>query len=124
MNGVDLQPNLYRVSCGVLFIALMSNFLLIWVARDPDAFVYVVAIASLVCAAAIAATALIPALIQLREEAFILAIAVWVANTLEFASLDGPGVDSKLRSCGLYMAFAILAAGTYIAQHLERVDTD
>jgi len=123
-RGVDLRPNLYRVAVTVLTVALAANFLLLWVAFDRDAFIWIISIASIVAAAAMLVTAFVPAAIRLREESFILAIAVWVANGIEFATEEGPAVDSKLRQVSIYAALAVLAAGTYLAQQLERTDDD
>ena len=120
----DLHPGLYRVAWLASLMALLANVLLPWVVFDANSFQKIIAAGSGFAAAVLVVTSFVPAVIRWREEAFLLAVAVWVANSIEFATFDGPQWDSKLRQILIYMSFAVLALGTYLAQSLERKDTD
>lgn len=121
---IDLRPSLYRVAITSLVIALAANVLLWRVIRGDDTFATVIAFASGIAALLIALTAIVPQLIRWREEALLLAFAVWSANTLEFWLEDGPIWETKARQGGFYLANAVLALGTYLATRIEREDTD
>ena len=96
MTAVDLHPSLYRVAGAVLVIAAAANVALFWITADDDVFANVVAIASGVVVLVLLVSAGVPAAHRWREEACLLALAVWVANIIEFATQDGPSLD---RSC-------------------------
>lgn len=117
---MDLHPSLYRVAVTALVIAAAANVALFWLTADDDWFANVIAAASGLVAVVLLISAGLPAAYRWREEACLLALAVWVANIIELATQDGPSLETKLRNCGFYLAFATLAAGVYIAQRLER----
>lgn len=116
-------PSLYRVAVGVLALAAAANVLLWSITAPDDWFANIVAIASAVVVVALLTSAFVPALARLREEALLLALMVWVANLIEFATQDDVRWESRLRLCGFYAAFAGLALGTYLAQRLTREET-
>jgi len=118
--NVDLTPNLYRVAVTSLVIALAANVLLWRLSRTDDWFANIIAITSGLSAVLLVVAALIPAMRPAREEALLLAFMVWAANFVEFALETDARWESRLRSCGFYLAFAILALGTYIGVRVQR----
>lgn len=121
---VDLKPSLYRVAIASLVIALTTNTLLWKLVRGDDTFAKIIGVASGVTALLIVLAAVVPVMVRWREEALIIAFAVWSANVLEFWLEDGPTWYSKTRQGGFYLANAVLALGTYLAQRIEREDSD
>lgn len=120
MSALDLHPSLYRVAVTSLVLAGLANVLLWRLTRTDDWFANVVAIASGLAAVLLAASGIIPALRVAREEALLLSFMVWSANLVEFALEDDARWESRVRTGGFYLAFAVLALGTYLAQRLER----
>lgn len=110
----DYAPNLYRVAATTLVIALAGNVLLWWITADDDTFANIVAVASGVAAGLLVITAATQ-LARWRDDAMLVAVAVWVANLIEFATETGVPAESRARGCCFYAAFAVLALGTHVA---------
>lgn len=110
----DYAPNLYRVAATTLVLALAGNVLLAKISRGDDTFATVVAIASGVAAGVLILTAATQ-LARWRDDAMLVAVAVWVANLIEFATETGVSAESRARQCCFYAAFAVLALGTHVA---------
>ena len=120
---MDLQPNLYRAAITTLIIAAVANILLWRVTRGDDTFADIIAVTSGVVAVGLILTGgILPILVRLREETLLLAFAMWTANTIEFWLQNGPSWESRSRQCGFYLAFAVLALGTWLAQRVEESD--
>jgi hypothetical protein len=117
---VNVQPTLYRVAVTSLVIALAANVLLWWVSSADDWFADIIAVASGLAALIIVLAAGVPTLVRWREEALLLAFAIWTANLIEFATEDGVRWETQWRQCGFYAAFAVVALGTYLAQRDAR----
>lgn len=115
-----LTPSLYRVAVTALVLAGLANILLWRVSSSDDWFANLIAALSGVTAVLLVASGLIPAVRVAREEALLLSFMVWSANLVEFALEDTIRWESRVRSCGFFLAFAVLALGTYLAQRLER----
>lgn len=110
----------HRVAAIALFVACAANVLL-WTLAGPDEwFADVIAVASGIAAVALVVTGVVPVLRRLREPTLLLAFAVWSANALEFGLSEGPRWESQVRQCGLYLALALLALGTYVAVRVDR----
>lgn len=118
----DLQPSLYRVAVTALIIAGLANILLWRLSGTDDWFANVVAVASGLAAVALIASAVLPGMSRWREEALLLTFAVWSANVIEFAFETDARWESRVRQCGMYAGFAVLALGTYIAQRVKRAE--
>lgn len=114
------QPSLYRIAVGVLALACAGNLFLVWLTTDDDVFATIVGFASGALALVLVLTAFLPALVRLREEALLLALMVWLANFIEYATQEHARWQSQVRLCSFYLAFAGLALGTYLAQRMER----
>lgn len=108
-----LHPSLWRVVIFAMILGLSANFLLWWVANEDDAFAKIISVASLI-------TAVLLAVAWLRFPKYIgnvllIVFAIWIANTIEFLTVEGPPIESKLRQSGLYVSEALLALGAYVA---------
>jgi len=120
-DAVDLRPSLYRVGITALIIAAAANILLWRVTRGDDTFASIIAVTSGVVAVGLIVTSG-GVLVQWRQETLLLAFSMWTANAVEFWLQNGPSWESRLRQCGFYAAFAVLALGTWLAQRVEESD--
>lgn len=113
-----MKPSLGRVLIYGLALALVANVFLWWVSNTDDWFAGVVAVASGVTAVALVAS------FHLRPkwtgEALLAAFGVWTANLIEFATEDHVYWASRLRQCGFYASFALMALGAYVATREAR----
>ena len=118
---IDARPSLWRVAGTTLVVGLVANVFLIGVSATDDWFANIVGVASGVAAIALVVTAYLQAhyTFPVRRWACLLAFAVWTSNLIEFASEQGASIESKLRQCGFYLAFAILALGAYVSVVIE-----
>lgn len=113
------HPSLWRVVGIGLTIALLANVLLYRLVIKDDAFANVIAIASGVAAAILIVARFIAP--RYMGEGFLISMAVWIANLIEFATEDAARWESQVRQCGFYGAFALLSLGAYLAT--RRPDT-
>lgn len=116
----SLTPSLYRVAVTVLVIALLANSMLSRLTGRNDDFANVLSVASIVAVLGLLSSALTRRMVRWREESLLLAFAVWLANAIEYALEARASWESQVRQCGMYLAFAVLALGTYLAQRVER----
>jgi hypothetical protein len=112
-----VRSSLWRVGATALVVALIANVFLIWVSTDDDWFATIIGISSGVLAAlAIGLELSRDEHIDAGRSLVLLAtFAVFMANLIEFATEDGPLWETKVRQCGFYLAFALLALGGYVA---------
>lgn len=114
------QPSLLRVDVYGMALALAANVLLWRVAVEDDGFANIIAVGS-----GVGAVALIVSYHKFPQwlgESFLLAFGVWIANTIEFAFRDAPRWETQVRLCGFYLAFALIALGSYLSQEREVMD--
>lgn len=102
-----------RLVMAALVIAAAANVLLWTVDRQGTVFTKIISIASAFVVVGVLGSRWLK---RLLNDALLLSFGLWVANTLEFASLRGIQLDSQVRQGGFYMAFAFLSLGAYVAR--------
>lgn len=105
-----------------LVVAHASNVMLKAIIPHDDTFAFVISIASGFCAVALVlAWFLAPRFV---DDLLLLSLAVWVANTIEYATEPNAFTENQIRQCGFYFSFAILSVGAYVARRTNQVRVD
>ena len=113
-------PNLLRGATIALVVALVANVWLLGFANRYW-FTTVVGVASGIVAFAIVVTYGIPGLFsRFRDDAYLAAFAIWVANAIELALAEGVATAGRVRSTGLYVALAVIALSAYLNVRVVR----
>lgn len=109
----------WRSSYIGLTLAMASNLLLAPVTNWDDEFATIIGVSSGVVAVLLVVTYLVRPLRWFLGETLLLAHVVWLANFIEWALHENVPWDSRARSCGFYLAFAVIALGMHIATRVS-----